>query len=426
MTINDLNNELSSHNYAFLCGNGFSINFDSGFSNIHSRLYENHKQISKCIKYEINSAPNFKKKLNDNYKSILKELKYISKDDFYKIFDDGIKFAKSIVECKGLEQELRQNGCIDELVFKKSQWTSLVSLYQQGVSHGAAYVNIEYWTILIYFYYAIKKINSKNYEFPSDNSFVFYIKRGNISPIILTTDENIYMSVLFNGFNTYFRILYSLTIYNNGKALSLSNQDRINNLNLENIRTFLNKYKTILSLNYDYIIEELTNKEVIHLHGQYIPNKKEYVLFQSIRFMKNNSSFISFSDILIGDWFVNKTFFHITSCQKSRNFNNKRILFIHDAIYDVFYKNHISGILIFGMNIDNDQDIIRYIALAFEKAGVTNPKIIYCYYKDKKEFLEFKEQFKASIKLGKVTKYAERIKLESINTEDILNDYFYK
>jgi len=55
MTIDDLSNEITNRQCAFLCGNGFSMNFDSGFSNIHSRLYEVHKSLYKNTKYKVKS-----------------------------------------------------------------------------------------------------------------------------------------------------------------------------------------------------------------------------------------------------------------------------------------------------------------------------------------------------------------------------------
>ncbi len=61
---------LDENKSAFLCGNGFSMNFDSNFSNIFDRLYDAHKELLEHSQYKVNAPkPAFNKKCKDNYNS---------------------------------------------------------------------------------------------------------------------------------------------------------------------------------------------------------------------------------------------------------------------------------------------------------------------------------------------------------------------
>ncbi|HDF3128780.1 TPA: hypothetical protein PC487_003497, partial [Clostridioides difficile] len=55
INIEKISNIIKENNSVFLCGNGFSINFDNDFRNIFNRLYESHKILIHNSKYEINS-----------------------------------------------------------------------------------------------------------------------------------------------------------------------------------------------------------------------------------------------------------------------------------------------------------------------------------------------------------------------------------
>lgn len=52
----ELNQIICENTAMFLCGNGFSINFDKDFSNIYDRLFEAHKSLMRNGKYEANGG----------------------------------------------------------------------------------------------------------------------------------------------------------------------------------------------------------------------------------------------------------------------------------------------------------------------------------------------------------------------------------
>ena len=83
----ELNNEelhqLITQNPAiFLCGNGFSINFDKDFSNIYDRLYEAHKSLMRHGKYDVKGNRSFSKIFKDNYKNVCKYVNTFKQKDF--------------------------------------------------------------------------------------------------------------------------------------------------------------------------------------------------------------------------------------------------------------------------------------------------------------------------------------------------------
>lgn len=82
---------------AFLCGNGFSINFDSDFANIYDRLYEAHKLLIQSGKYDVKANNLFNKVFKDNYKSVNKYVYTYKQKDMEKIFVSGVCFAESII-----------------------------------------------------------------------------------------------------------------------------------------------------------------------------------------------------------------------------------------------------------------------------------------------------------------------------------------
>lgn len=427
MDIELLEAEVNKNNCAFLCGNGFSINFDDGFRFIHERLYYTHKQLYRNTNYIIKSNAAFIKKLKDNYSAVLKKIKYIKENDFYKIFDDGIKFASSIIQTEGIIDELEEAKLIRHLVYDLSQLTGLYSIHEIGNSKGASFINVEYWPILIHFYFALKKINSPNYNFPTDNFFIDLAEIGYSSNVQLNIEEEIEHYTLFNGLNTYYKMLYSLAIFNNGKVLDINKLDKLDSINLGNIRKFLSGFNLIFTLNYDHIIENLIDRPVIHLHGQYSRCSEEYVYNQSFNINTAEGN-ISCSNILLGDFFINKTMFSIISglAVDPRSPNNKKIISIPDSINRAVSENNINEFLIFGMNINNDQHILRDIMIALFDAKSQNPKIIYSYFNEEEKD-EFHRQFYDVIKFGKeLSDYARRIEVEYIKTKEILESYFIK
>ncbi|WP_102692354.1 hypothetical protein [Rummeliibacillus pycnus] len=416
---------LDNHNTAFLCGNGFSMNFDSDFRNIYQNLYIYHKKVIYNSSYKVKANENFRHKCIENFKSVKQFLRNISEDGLYKIFEDAFIFAKTIKENKRLVEELWEKKKIKSLVFGLSEIDILNQICEIGENKGITYVSIEHWTILIHFYFAIKEINTKHYQFPNNNSFITVLNVGNKSPITLLPEQDqVLEKVIFNGFTTYYRFLFSTAIFSNGKAVEFSKLSNIDNLEINKIKSFLNKYNLLLSLNYDKIVENLVNERVVHLHGEFVENKIEYVYSQSLG-LDYDEGYVSFSDILIGDYFTFKTILPIINVN-SRNIFNKKATYFSKNIETLIQEYSINCVVIFGMNIENDQHVIRNLMLAFFNAKQQNPQLIYCYYTPE-EKKEFEEQFKAVITFSEeVSEYAKNIKVSYIKTQDVLKQYFLK
>jgi hypothetical protein len=424
INISGFNESIDKNKSAFLCGNGFSMNFDIDFGRIYDKLLISHKNVIYNSSYEIKANKNFKRKCIDNFQSVKKFLRNISEDYLYGIFNDALIFAESIRKNSKLIEELWEEKFITKLVFGLSQIEILNRICEVGKNKGITYVNIEHWTTLIYFYFAIKKLNPNYYHFPTNNSFITVLKVGNKSPIrLLPQEQQLNEEVIFNGFTTYYRFLFSIAIFSNGKALDMSMLSNINNLDMNNIKNFLNKFDSLLSLNYDKIMENIVGDRVEHFHGEFVMNKTEYVFSQSLGFNYDNG-YVSFSDILIGDFFTFKAFLPVVN-KLSKNIYNKKISTFSDKMDTLIKDNSINNIVIFGMNIENDQHVLRNIMLAFYFSQQPNPQIIYCYFTPE-EKKDFQEQFEAVITFSpEVNEYVKNINVSYIKTQELLKEYFY-
>lgn len=118
----------------------------------------------------------------------------------------GIDFAESIIKDEDLIRKLNDMGYIHKLVFGKSELDLVESIVRVGKKRGYKFVNIEYWSILIYMFFSITKTDSEKYAFPSNNEFITLIKVGYKNKIVSETDD-IHQFALSNGFNTYYRML---------------------------------------------------------------------------------------------------------------------------------------------------------------------------------------------------------------------------
>ncbi|AOH54918.1 hypothetical protein ABE28_011195 [Peribacillus muralis] len=425
INILQFNEYIDKNKSVFLCGNGFSMNFDTDFGRIYDKLLSSHKNVIYNSSYGVKANKNFTRKCMENFQSVKKFLRNISEDYLYGIFNDALIFAESIIENKKLIEVLWEEKLITKLGFGLSQIDILYQICEVGKNKGITYVNIEHWTILIYFYFAIKKLNLNYYEFPSNNSFITVLKVGNKSPIkLLPQEQQIYEEVTFNGFTTYYRFLFSIAIFSNGKALDMSMLSNINNLDMESIKNFLNKFDLLLSLNYDKIMENIVGDRVEHFHGEFVKNKTEYVSSQSLGLNYENG-YVSFSDILIGDFFIFKAFLPVVN-NFSKNPYNKKVPHFSDIMDTLIKDNSINNIVIFGMNIENDQHVLRNIMLAFYFSQQINPQIIYCYFTPE-EKRDFEEQFEAVITFSpEVNKYVKNINVSYIKTQEVLKEYFQK
>ncbi|RQW19887.1 hypothetical protein EH196_07000 [Bacillus sp. C1-1] len=427
LSLNDLKLILGNTKNALISGNGLSMNFDNSFCNIYSDLFKSHKKVIYETKYDVNANKEFKTKLTKNYKSVLQHLRLIDEEYLNKLFQDGVEFSNSIYENEELYKELKKNDYFNELSFGLTQWDILKQICDTGVEYGFRYVNVEHWSILIYFYAAIKRLNLRTYRIPSNNTFIRAIERGDIHKSkLLGNDKNNYMVefVLLNGFFTYYRMLFSTRIFSDGKAIDIDKQDKKDGISLNSIRNFLNSFDELFTLNFDHIVEQLTKRDVVHIHGEFVINQKEYVYSQSYNLIYNGKS-ISFSDILIGDYFMAKVYLpEISRLSAIRNPNNKKLISPYDKFKNGLNRSEVETVIIFGMSIENDYHIIRYLMLIFHELKVEKPHIVYSYFNEK-EKKEFEERYFMLITFSnEVSQYAKNIKVSFIKTQEILKEYF--
>ncbi|WP_066415219.1 hypothetical protein [Sutcliffiella cohnii] len=424
ISILEFNEHIAKYKTAFLCGNGFSMNFDSDFGRIYDNLFTSHRAVINNSIFDVKSNKAFTRKCNENFKSVKQYLRNISENTLFKIFDDALIFAETIIENSKLIDEMWNEKLITRLVFGLSQVDIVNRICEVGRSKGIKFVNIEHWTILIYFYFAIKQLSPVYYEFPNNNSFLTILKVGDKSNVrLLPTENQLNEHVVFNGFTTYYRFLFSIAIFSNGKAFDLSLLSNIKNLELDGIKKFLNKFDLLLSLNYDKIMENVADKPVEHLHGEFVKDKSEYVYCQSYG-LKFDNGYVSFSDILIGDYFIFKSFLPVVH-NLSKNSFEKKMQYPSKKIEMLIKNRSINSVIIFGMNIENDQHVLRNLMLAFYHSQHQYPQIIYCYFcpEEKKDF---EEQYQAVITFSEdVNRYVKNISVSYIKTQDILKEYFY-
>ncbi|MFF2889076.1 hypothetical protein [Paenibacillus sp. NPDC057967] len=401
------------------------MNFDSDFGNIYDRLYNSHKELMRYSEYEVFSNKNFEKKCKDNYNSVMRFLRNITERNFYSIFDDALIFADSINNNKQLIEELWGKNKITRLVFGLSQIDIVNQICTIGRNKGQKYINIEHWTILIYFYFTIKTLAPQYYEFPSNNLFLTILNIGDKSnTVLLPQKEEVNEKLLFNGFTTYYRMLFSTAIFSKGKALDFELLGNSANLDLDKIKGFLMEFKSLCSLNYDNIMESIVDNPVDHFHGEFVKDRKEYVYSQSLR-LKYDKAYVSFSDLMIGDYFTFKTLIPAINHLSKGNINKETLTFSR-RMDDLIEKSSVNSFVIFGMNIENDQHVLRNLMLSFYNANQKKPHIIYCYF-NSEEKEEFIKQFSAVITFSQeVSAYAHKIEVSYIRTQDILKEYFYK
>ncbi|WP_214797133.1 hypothetical protein [Exiguobacterium sp. s5] len=419
---------LNNDKISFLCGNGLSLNFDGDFLNIYDNLYSSHKKIIRGASYKIKSNSSFKRKCNENYRSVIQYIRAFDEKKLMEIFEDALKFAELIVKDDELISDLKEQKKTYELVFGVTHIDIVKMICKAGKSGGIQSVNIENWTILIYLYFAIKESKYHGLKYLFDNSFIKIIEMGNISRVRLIYDTKssyeLYEKVILNGFTTYYRFLFSTAILSNGKAINFEMLENVPNLDIQKIRLFLNQFDLFLTLNYDNIPESLYDKDVHHLHGKFVINSEEYVYGQSLGLSTSNG-YVSFSDILIGDYFIFKTLLPTINKLANSNKHNKKVVTFSNKIESLMNDYEIQTVVIFGMNIENDHHVLRNIMLSFYNNEVASPHIVYCYFSNE-EKIQFANAFQEVITFREdVSEYSRAIKVSYLKTKELLKEYFY-
>lgn len=428
--LKDFEHQIENSNSAILLGNGFSVNFDRCFLNIYDRLYAAHlKLVSKEIQYILkDSNQKFKNKFKNNYLNVLRKHRFFSESDVHGLFQDGLKFANTIYKNEKLIDELIQKNRITKLVFDFSQLDVLRNICEVGNLKGYSSINIENWTVLIYFYFIIKDLEYGRHFLPQENSFINAIENGDVASYSLIKSENdkFLEKTITNGFSQYLRFLFLIAIYSDGKALDIESLENTKNLNLKSIINFIEKFDAIFSLNYDHIADLLLpDRLIIHPHGTYVKEKKEFNYHQSIGFIDKTGQYISCSDLVIGDYFNYKIKYPIISdsAMKMSIYNKRKPRFMEDFLEESKEKS-VETFVFFGINIENDYHILRNIMVSFYRRKISDPRIIFCYFNDfDKE--SFDKMFEKVITFDDdMSGYSKNIKVNYIKTTILLEEYF--
>lgn len=398
LSYDDFITEIANNKSAFICGNGFSINFDSSYSasNLAKSLFNTHYHIKSFAKYESCGNNKYKEIMKSNYKSAMRVINRINNEkDFISLFDDAIKFAQALLQDDIILSWLNDNGYNMRLTFGLEQLDLMAKIVEQAKRYGVLNVNYEYWTIIIYYIIVMSKSPNNIFEIDKNNKFVQAVLAGNVSPIEhKESGTDLFISAVTNGMYIYLRFLFAGNILLKGKSYDVTKLDNWEKYDTNVINSFLSNFDYLVTTNYDMILETLTQKDVFHLHGCYFKTKKVF-LYETLTLTYDLKDF-DLSTIIIGDFFLSKSFYQLTAKMANSKFPNTPTKVYSDILEDVIKTKKSNIIVIFGLNVDNDYHILRNIQIELEAGGVKNPHIIYCYYSDN-DLDSFKKSYEECI-----------------------------
>lgn len=421
--------ETATNNSALIVGNGFSINFDSDFINIYDRLIDGHKFIIRNanLAFNLDIKSTFKKRIQDNFKAVLQYARFFDEKSFENLFTDAIKFAEFIITNETVLKAFTSHKDFSELTFGHSHSTVITSIYRIGRERGYKFVNIENWTTLVWAYYILEdlKLESVQTFIKEDNSFIKIIKMSQVNKtVILGREQFVLESFICSGFNLYYKFLMASTIFNKGKALIPESLSNFKNINLESLKKYTSQFDILMTLNYDHLLEKVTNRDVIYLHGKFKENEEFYVYHQSHK-VSYNGGFINLTDIKLGDFLFVKAMAPIFYNFNAKKFkSNKQVIEPLKEIPRVTKIHNINHFVMFGMNVENDYHILRAIMLGFAEEKIINPQVTYCYFnEDEKE--SFRVTWNKVITFGnEYNAYVRNIKINYIDSKEIIKNTF--
>lgn len=404
----------------FLCGNGFSINFDDRYKcqNLMDSLYSTHCHVLKNSNFIVNANEQFNTALLTNYQSVLTEISNVQTEkEFIAIFDDAIKFANTIIYNHNALNWLKANGDTQlTFGFSISELIQTISQQANATAAKAMGVNYEYWTILIYCVIAMEKAPKTIYLLDTQNIFVKLVLKGKI---YTWTKKDVYNDTITNGLYIYFWLLFAGNILLQGDSFNVNRLKNWNFYNFTVLNRFLSNFDFLMTTNYDRILEKITDRFVQHLHGYY-DKKTKTVLYQTLSVTYSPEKY-DLSSIIIGDYFISKTRY-LKSAFLARKFpQNTNIKAYDEMLTENMEKYNANVILIFGLNIDNDYHIIRSIQVHLAK--LKNAHIIYCYFTPEDKDL-FKQKYQQVI-TPPVSKHAvQNISVSFVKSQEVIANIF--
>lgn len=426
LSYDELVSTVDSHKAAFICGNGLSINFDEGYlaGNLTKRLFETHCHIIDNIDYDVYSDEKYNAALKENLQGTLDVLKKVkSPKDFDGLYSSALRFAKSVVCSEMVLKWLDDNGYDQTLTFGLSSISLLETVVSQADKYGIFNVNYESLTILIYFVMALKQAPKEIYRFDISNLFVQAVLFGNKYRFTKQKGFSAALSdTAISGMFIYYRFLYASNILMNGKSFDVKKLQHWNSVDRQALNAFLRKFDCILTTNYDNILDTITDRGIYHLHGKFSLDKN-IVLQQSLG-VKYDMTRYDISTILIGDYFLSKSFLPIAANFAVKTGKNTKYDFYAKILEKTIRDKHTEVVVIFGLNIENDYHILRDLQVFLEAGGITTPKIIYCYYTeaDRDSFLDmYNKCITYSAELSEFVKNS--IGVYVVNSQDVLKHF---
>ncbi len=430
ISIEQLIDEINADTSVFLCGNGFSMNFDKSYKidNLSKTLYETHCHLKSFQQYDIYPKDNlFYNICTNNYKQTKKVLNCMrNEEDFYFLFESAVIFAKSISNSKIVIDWLNKENYNNTLTFGLCSLDLVTSIVDQAETNSIMHVNYEFWSVLIYFALALRSAPPNVYIHDVNNLFIQATLHGTTQTISNSESKmgNLYADTAINGMYTYFRFLFTANILLKGKSCNVEELELWPQFDIDCLSSFLNGFNHLITTNYDLLLEKITNRsDVEHLHGSFSKTKKR-VLAQSLGVSYNLTRF-DLSTLIFGDYFLSKSFYP-SALKLSEKFpNSTKTKSYLDITNQLITENNAQNIVIFGLNIENDYHIIRNLQYTLAVNNCPNNKIIYCYYdsSDKETFLNtYCDCITFSTEIN--NKVKNKIQPQIINSHEIINKFF--
>lgn len=375
---------------ALICGNGLSINFEPNLAlgQLSKNMYKTHMHVMKFGDYAVTSKA--MEAYTSNYSATMKHLKKSihNQEDFTSLFEDAIRFAK-IINTPSICEWICNNGFNSKLVMGFGPLDYVFELLKQAeASDMALSINYEFWSIIIYFALVLNDAPSNIYSSNENNRFIKAVLcGGQFTRGYIQKNQSGYLEkTCENGVFTYLRLIFSTNILLAGNGYHVDQMSRWNDYNKDELNLFFSLFKNIITTNYDLLIEKLTNRSVSHLHGCYT-RQKQVALYQSLGVFVDAVRY-DLSSILIGDYFIVKSFFSTATLLAQKFPINTKIRNYNQIFEELIVKEKTDTIVIFGLNVNNDFHILRDLQVYFQRSGLGNAQIVYCYFceEDKTSF----------------------------------------
>ncbi|WP_341299355.1 hypothetical protein MHB44_12105 [Lysinibacillus sp. FSL H8-0500] len=416
-------------NKALIVGNGFSINFDRSFANIYGALNKGKNTLLKLGEFDISlgAKPNTKKALKTNYSSVLNFVRYMNQSKLEKIFIDALEFAEFIINTPKISEMLLESKYIHKSKTAPNMVEITGKIAKVGKEKGIYYVNIENWPVLFWIYNLVDR-TPEFIEFNKyPNLFITLMKLGET---LVLFDPNTPGSVMprtrSNGFAIFYRLLMISIVFNEGKSVDIDKLENINNINKEALKTWLNDHRLLFSLNYDLILETVSQRETLHLHGRFSEIKEGDIFYYSYALSNNIKKYYT-NDILLGDYTTTKVvdgFVHELVMNKQAFAQQMKDP--GKILEENLKSEFINHIVFFGVHPENDYHILSSIYYYFHSNKIESPKITYFFYDD-----DAKETFKSTWEhilekiYSKSLNYANSIEINYLDSKDLLKNNFF-